>query len=59
MYRSGFLGEENKPNRKIGFFKNCFFFFFIFSNENNVEKLVGDIRVNVLNRLCQLLCNGI
>ena len=58
MYRSGFLGEENKLNQKIGFFTNCFFFFFLISNENNVAKLVGDIRVNVLNRLCQLLCNG-
>ena len=38
MWRPGSLGEENKPNQKVEFFKNCHFLFQ--SDENNIAKLV-------------------
>ena len=41
MQRTGFLGEENKPDQRSFFFFKLSFFVFIFSDENNVAKLVG------------------
>ena len=59
MQRPVFLGEENKPDQRSCFFWKLLFSVLIFSNENNIAKLVGDAWGNCFSRLCQLLCNWI
>ena len=57
MERPGFLGEENKPDQNSCIFCKLSFSLLIFSDENNIGKLVDDILGNCFNRLCQSLCN--
>ena len=52
MQRPSFLGEENKPDQRTYIFLKLLFFLLIFSNENKVAKLVGDMWGNYFNRLC-------
>ena len=44
MQRPGFRAEENKPDQpKRFYFKKLSLSLLIFSNENNIAKLVGEI----------------
>ena len=51
MKRPGSLVEENKPDRRSCIFSKYLFSLLIFSDENNIPELVGDMRENCFNRL--------
>ena len=44
MQRPGFLGEENKPDQRSCIFKKLLFSLLIFSDENIIVELVGNMR---------------
>ena len=44
MQRPGFLGEENKPDQRSCVFKKLLFYLLIFSDENIIVELVGNMR---------------
>ena len=44
MPRPGFLGEENKPDQRSCIFKKLLFSLLIFSDENIIVELVGNMR---------------
>ena len=43
MQRFGFLSEENKTDQRSCIFLKFLLSLLIFSDENNIEKLVGDM----------------
>ena len=43
MQRTGFMGEENKPDQRSCIFFKLSFSLLIFSDENDIAKLVGDM----------------
>ena len=44
MQRPGFLGEENKPDQRSCIFKKLLSSLLIFSDENIIVELVGNMR---------------
>ena len=50
----GFLSQENKFDQRRCNFKKMPFSLLEFSDENDVAKLVVDMRRNCSNRLCEL-----
>ena len=57
MQRPGFTGVEIKPDQRSYIFLKLLFSCLIFSDENNIAKLVHDVCGNYSHRLCQLLYN--
>ena len=49
------MGEENKPNQRTCIFFKLSFSLLIFSNENNIAKVVGDMWGNCFNKMSQSL----
>ena len=60
IYKDQFSWEKKTSlTKEVAFFWKLLFSVLIFSNENNIAKLVGDAWGNCFSRLCQLLCNWI
>ena len=55
MQRTGFMGEVNKPDKQSCNFFKLPFSLLIFSDENDIAKLVGDMWGNCFNKTRQLL----
>ena len=42
------MGEENKPNQKVAFFRKLSLSLLISSGENNIAKLAGDMWITTV-----------